>query len=370
VIIVRIGQVSARYHPFTGGVETVVKNVAEHLTIRNQEVTVYSTSPFITSSRSKVVNGVRVNNYPDLATNEGYCLPSPTMLSDLTAEKLDILHTYNIHSPTTLVAYAADKLDPKPVFTISPFYHGRGNTGLAQMLWILYKPLARRIIRSANCVIVNSKAQRILIKRAFAPTSRIFTVYDGVNLTQIKKAAPFALDNKLRILLYVGRLEKYKNIQTMIAALKYLPKNYHLNIIGRGPFTSFLQNLALSLGLKNRVHFLGFQPDNIVYRWIKTAHVFLHLSSVETFGMTCIESLAGGTPVIANDDGFGLSETIALYPDNILACKVEGEPHLAIAKLIMAATELKPIYADVSQFSWEKIAENVCEIYEQVLESQ
>lgn len=362
----KIAQVCPRYYPHIGGVETCVKEISERLAKKGFEVEVLTTDPSGKLPREETINGVKVKRFKSWAPNEVYYLPHPNMLSDLLAEQVDAIHAHNIHALTAFMAYIVHKLHTNPKFVVSPYYHGKGHTGLAQVLWVPYRPLAKKVLKSADGIVVNSNAQRALIEKAFKSSSKMFMVYDGANLTEIKNAEPFTVDENRRVLLYIGRLEKYKNIHITIASMKYLPENYHFYIIGRGPFKPFLENLAQSLGLQSRVHFLGFQPDDVVHRWLKTADVFVHLSAVESFGMTCIESLAAGTPVIANNDDFGLSETIALYPKDIIAYKVSEEPVPELARLIMEVAELKPVKVDVSQFSWEIVAESVRRIYEQI----
>jgi len=366
----KIAQVCPGYYPYVGGVERVVKNVAEYLARRNYEVTVYATDPSGKLPQLQVINGVKVRNYFALAPNEAYYLPSPNMLLHLLREQTDIIHAHSVHALTTLAVYIAHNLNAKSKFVVSPYYHRKGHTKLAQILWILYRPIVRNILKNTDAIIVTSRAQRNAINEILNPSSRIFVVYDGVNLNEIKNVKSFIFNENYRILLYVGRLEKYKNVHIAIASMKYLPENYHFYIIGCGPFKPFLENLVQSLDLRSRVHFLGFQPDDVVFRWLKTAHTFVHLSTVESFGMTCIESLAAGTPVIANDDGFGLSETIALYPEHIKACKVSKEPISKLARRMMEVAELKPITVDVSQFSWDLIAERVSNVYKQILDDE
>ena len=363
----KIVQVCPRYHPYKGGVERIVKNIAEYLARMNHEVTVYATDPSNTLPRIQMINGVKRRNYPALAPNEAYYLAHLNMLLHLLREQTDVIHVHSVHALTALMAYIAHNFNRKPKFVVSPFYHGKGHTKLAQMLWGPYRHLAKKILKNADGIVVNSKAQRTSIERTFKPSSKIFMIRDGVNLNEIKNAESFTLDENCRLLLYVGRLEKYKNVHITIESMKYLPENYHFYVIGHGSFKPFLENLVQSLGLRSRVHILGFQPDNIVYRWLKTAHVFVHLSAVESFGMTCIESLAAGTPVIANDDDFGLSETIALYPEHIIVYRAGKEPISKLARLITECVELKPITADVAQFSLDLMAESVSKVYKQIL---
>jgi len=363
----KILYVCPRYYPTVGGVQTCVKAISERLVQKGFEVIVLTTDPSGELSKEEIINGVRLRRFKSWAPNGAYYLPYPGMLSYLLAEQVGIIHVHNIHALTTFMAYIAHNLHKKPKFIVSPYYHRTGHTKLTQMLWAPYRLLVKKILKGADGILVNSRAQRDLIERTFKPSSEIFMVYDGVNLNEIKNAESFTFDENCRILLYVGRLEKYKNVHITIASMKYLPENYHFYIIGRGPFRPFLENLVQSLGLQSRVHFLGFQPNDVVYRWLKTAHVFVHLSAVESFGMTCIEALAAGTPVIANDDGLGLSETIALYPKDIMAYRAGKEPVSKLARLIMEVAELKQITADVLHFSWDFIAESVSTVYKQIL---
>jgi len=363
----KITQVCPRYYPYVGGVERVVKNVAGQLVSKNYEITVYATDPLGKLPQLQVVNGVRVRNYSALAPSEAYYLPYPNMLLHLLSEHPDIIHAHSVHALTLVVAYMAHFLNAKSKFVVSPYYHGNGHTKLAQILWVPYRLVVKRALKAADAIIVNSKVLKDAIDRTFKPSCRIFVVYDGVNLNEIKSAKPFISNGNIRVLLYVGRLEKYKNVHIAIASMKYLPENYHFYIIGTGPFNPFLENLVQSLHLKERVHFLGFQPDDVVHRWLKTAHIFIHPSTVESFGMSCIESLSAGTPVIANDDNFGLSETIAMYPKHIKMYRFGREPISKLVKLMLEVAELKPIRVDVSQFSWDRIAESVGTIYKRIL---
>lgn len=343
-----------------------MRNISECFVRMNHDVTVYSTDPLIAVPSSRMINGVFVRTYPALAPHEAYYVPHLQMLRDLKEAQTDMMHVNNIHALTSVVAYVAHRLSHRSSLVLSPFYHGRGHTLVAQMLWMPYRPLAGTIIKSVKGIIVNSKAQRYLVTSHFGSSCRIYTVYDGVSEQEIHRAEPYDLAEKTKTLLYVGRLERYKNIHIAIAAMKHLPINYHFYVIGRGSYKSQLENLVHELNLAERVHFLGSQTDQAVYRWYRTADVFLHLSAVESFGMTCIESLAAGTPVIANEDGLGLSETIALYPDDILAYRVERDPCSRLVNLIKESVRLKPTHADISLFRWDLIAKNMENIYEQI----
>ena len=56
--------------------------------------------------------------------NSAYYFPYPEMLSNLSKNKVDIIHAHSIHSLTTLMAYVGHNLNVKPKFITSPFYYG------------------------------------------------------------------------------------------------------------------------------------------------------------------------------------------------------------------------------------------------------
>jgi glycosyltransferase involved in cell wall biosynthesis len=347
-----------------GGVERVTKNIYERLMLKGYyDVTIYSTTLSYQLLGWHKIKKVKIKTYFAFAPFNAYYLPSPLMFKDLLSANYDIIHIYNIHSLTAIVGYLAKK---RSKLVISPYYHGRGHSRFANTLWTPYRSLVKKILFKADVIIVNSDVQKKLLLRDFRiPVKKLYLVYDGVNLEGIKDANPYEIDDK--IILYVGRLERYKNVHLGILALKYLPLKFKYVIIGRGPYENKLKEITVNNNLQDRVIFLGHQPDHVVWRWLKTASVFIHLSEVESFGMTCIEALAAGCPVVANDDGLGLSETISLYPNQIFVYKVNSEPVNKLAEKIILASEMKPISADVNIFSWEKIVERIDYVYRKVL---
>ena len=120
-----------------------------------------------------------------------------------------------------------------------------------------------------------------------------------------------------KLILYVGRLEKYKNIHLIIPALKHLPEDYYLYIIGEGPYQTDLIKLIKNLNLTKHVKILGHLSDKETNQWMKTSSVFITLSDIEAFGITVLEALAANTPVIVNNKG-GLSELADKFPNEVM----------------------------------------------------
>ena len=95
--------------------------------------------------------------------------------------------------------------------------------------------------------------------------------------------------------LFVGRLEEAKGIRDIIRCWQQLSAPPSLTIIGEGPLLSWAKEQSQGLP----IHFLGKQPPEVVQEYYASAAFCLHTSKMlETFGLTMLESLSHGTPVV------------------------------------------------------------------------
>ncbi len=108
-------------------------------------------------------------------------------------------------------------------------------------------------------------------------------------------------------LLYVGRLDKRKGIDFLIETIPLVVKedpNIKLFIIGKGKLREKLERFIKRNNIEKNVKFLGFVSDEDLPKWYNKCKLTIVPSIFEGFGITAIESLACGTPVIAtNTDG-------------------------------------------------------------------
>ena len=110
-----------------------------------------------------------------------------------------------------------------------------------------------------------------------------------------------ALPQDAPVLLYLGRLAKEKNIAELIDALPRISRGVLL-IVGDGPERAALQARAEALGLTDRVRFAGMVPPAEVPRYYALADAFVSASTSEAQGLTYIEALAAGLPLLCRDD--------------------------------------------------------------------
>jgi len=341
-----------------GGVERVVKETSKRL-IDFYNVRIIAVG---NETLQKVFNGVPVHIHKGLS--EAYRF-SPTLLFDIQKGiRPDIIHAHGFPNFMPLAASMAKKKLKYTKLIFHPHYHITGSTVIFNVMRRIYdETIGPHLIKNSDLIIANSRCERQLIRRRFKPAKPIFVVYNGVDVQKIREVKPFDIDDRCRVILYVGRLETYKNIHFTIAALKKLPKNYHFYLIGRGRNEYSLRKFVQYLHLSEKVHLLGFQSDENVYRWLKRADALVHLSSVESFGMTCIEALTAGTPVVVNNDNYGLKETSDLYPKEILVYESDKQSLSTLSNLIRKASEMKPIKVNTDSFSWNNISMQLHSLY-------
>ena len=121
----------------------------------------------------------------------------------------------------------------------------------------------------------------------------------------------------VRMILFVGRIEPLKGLDTLIQAMSNLKLNHpdhpvHLAIIGGEPDAGLqqmsaemarLQKLCDELALDQTVIFLGKRGQDTLPYYYSTAEMLVMPSHYELFGMVALEAMACGTPVIASEVG-------------------------------------------------------------------
>ena len=105
-------------------------------------------------------------------------------------------------------------------------------------------------------------------------------------------------------LVMIGSLVPKKNQRLAIETLKKLTDlggNFELDLLGVGPLKNELIELAKNLNLESKVHFHG----NVDYpeELLKKAYLYLHTAYYEPFGLTLLEAMASGLPVVCLDGG-------------------------------------------------------------------
>ncbi len=105
------------------------------------------------------------------------------------------------------------------------------------------------------------------------------------------------------ILITTSRLVKKNGVEDIIKAMSLLSKDISFQVLGSGPLDNRLRGVARSLGLENRVQFVGFVNQAEIPKFLHRADIFIRPSLTEGMGNSFIEAMAAGLPVIATPVG-------------------------------------------------------------------
>jgi 1,2-diacylglycerol 3-alpha-glucosyltransferase len=140
-------------------------------------------------------------------------------------------------------------------------------------------------------------------------------------------------DNK--ILVYFGRIAEEKNIQEIIFYLSKLKENklqVKLLIVGGGPYLYKLKQYAFEQGVHEQVCFAGMIRPEEIYKYYQLGSIFVTASTSETQGLTYIEAMASGLPVVCRFDS--CVEDLVLDGETGFTYNDENEFSIYVAKLL------------------------------------
>ena len=186
---------------------------------------------------------------------------------------------------------------------------------LASPAWAHYPLLRRRLAREGDLFICASSFIRERLLAMGFPEDRTHTVYIGVDCQVIRPREPF---EESPAILHVARLVEVKGTRYLLRAFAAVAQRYdtvELVVIGDGPLRGSLRSLAASLGVQERVRFLGALCHADVLAWMRKAAMLvlpgIRTSSgrAEGLGLVLLEAAATGVPAIGSRVG-GIPEGV------------------------------------------------------------
>lgn len=251
----------------------------------------------------------------------------------------------------------------------------------------------RQVLRRANRVVVATLAELTQLRFLYkADASKMVVIPPGVDTghfypipaDEAKQFIGLKPDN--RMILFVGRIEPLKGVDTLIKAMSCFDLSLtnreqpvHLAIIGGEPDAhpsdmseemSRLQKMCDDLCMGGMVLFLGKRAQDTLPYYYSSAEVLVMPSLYESFGMVALEAMACGTPVIASEVG-GLGY---LVQDGITGYTIpDSDPGVLCEKLsgLLGNAELR---AEMGQraaeyaknYAWEQIAASIINVYKEL----
>lgn len=345
-----------------GGIEKVVGELSQRLS-QDYSSDVHVWSGTLGPAQACDWNGVHLRMF-HTSKRAGYASLKMFRALKLSERDFDVIHAHGFSSLIPFTTALAARNTP---LVISPHFHPLASSKLLGVVKPLFeRSVDRYSLRKARKVICVSETEASIIRERFAVAGKVAIIQNGVNLDEIQSAEPYEFDGKL--IIYVGRLERYKNIHRVIEAIDYLPQDFSFYIIGEGPYKSELAALIQRNQLSERVQLLGSCAEEDLYRWIKTSALLVNLSDIEAFGITVLEALAAGKPALVNDK-LGLRDLARRFQSAVFSIHVDKVSPLEIAKAITDVVEKHIGSVNLNDFRWEWIAAQTLHIYEEVSDS-
>jgi D-inositol-3-phosphate glycosyltransferase len=239
-----------------------------------------------------------------------------------------------------------------------------------------------RIVGAADRIVAANVVERAHLVWYYGATAeRVAVIPCGVDTDLFQPMArPTAKDllelGPEPLLLYVGRLDPIKGLETLLQAMTRLDGSARLLIIGGDqddPETgraSRLRERVAALGLAGRVRLLGAQPQRRLRLFYAAAEATVMPSYYESFGMVALEAMACGCPVVASRVG-GLTTTIK---DGVTGQLVpEGDPAALAEALgeLLGDRQKRDRLGDeaahwAAEHRWPCVAEAVCKLYSEL----
>lgn len=297
----------------------------------------------------------------------------------LAAEPIDLIASH-------FALYACPALDRMRGLPLVVHFHGPwaaegGAEGQAALAQRIKRAVEAAVYRHARLFIVLSDAfGQVLNRRYGVPLDRIRIVPGGLDVARYalgvskqEARAKLGWPQDRRIVLTVRRLARRMGLDTLIEAAALLrPQmpDLFVAIAGRGKIEAELRKLISERGLDDTVRLTGFMPDESLPYAYRAADISIVPSTaLEGFGLTTIESLASGTPVLVTPVG-GLPEIVRdLSARLILDGAAPEQLSAGLGAALSGARELPApeicrSYVE-SRFSWPIIADKVRAVYEE-----
>ncbi len=315
-----IGLFTETYYPEINGVANSVFMLKTELEEIGHNVYVFTTT---TPGAPEFEHNVfRVPSLPCVFITERRVglFYQPKLASFIKKLNLDLIHTHTEFSLGIFGRIMAKELKLPMVHTYHTIYedythyitHSKTIDKRAKAFMRVFTKICCNTVEQV--IVPTEKVRELLLK--YSVFKDISVIPTGVNLKKfnpdlylkenvLELREQFGIGPQDKVLLYLGRISKEKNIEEIIDAMPdYMRtrEQVKLLIVGGGPETEHLKRVVAHRNMKDKIIFTGPQPWDNIGLFYQLGNVFVSASQSETQGLTYIEAMAAGLPVVAKKD--------------------------------------------------------------------
>ena len=293
----------------------------------------------------------------------------------------DLVHAHFWMSGLASVEASAALLAPVPVLqtfhalgSVKRRHQGAADTSPAERV-----DLERGLCRDVSHVVATCSDEVFELRRLGLPSDRVSIVPCGVDTAVFTPEGPVAERSHRKRLLVLGRIVERKGHDDAVRALAAVP-DAELVVVGGPPVDQLdtdrevqrLRAVAAEAGVADRLVFTGSVGRADVPAWVRSADVVLAVPWYEPFGITPLEAMACGRPVVATAVG-GLVDSVADGVTGDLVPPRDPDSLGQVLAALLADDERRAAYglAGVqrarARYRWDRVAADTESVYRQVL---
>jgi phosphatidyl-myo-inositol alpha-mannosyltransferase len=355
----------------SGGVQEHVLAQAKELRNRGHTVKIITPRPrkFDDTTPKDVIfvgNSTNVKTPIQTSAEVGISLTRDSIDEMLEREAFDILHIHEPEVPLVGMQILAKAKCP----TLGTFHAIYPDTPMARTMETFRVPISRTVLGRLTIMTAVSDAAAEYVRKQTHHEVRI--VPNGIDLEKYKPQKK-SDKNRIRTILYVGRLEKRKGVEYLIKAFAKGfrdDETVELIIAGQGPEREKLEELSKQQSLVN-VKFLGYIDDTEKIERLASAELFCSPALYgESFGIVLLEAMAVGTVIVAGDNP-GYASVMTDRGQLSLVNPKHTDEFCRRLRLLLEDSELRSSWqawakSYIKQFDYSKVVDAYEKLYEQV----
>ena len=388
----RIGIFTDTYPPYVNGVSTSIYMLEKALRKKGHQVFIVTVNP--KTMKYKYEKNNKIIKIPGIKTGiYDYRLTGIYPIRAIKTIKkwnLDVIHTHTEFGIGTFARIIAKQLNIPLVHT----YHTMYEDYVHYITKGYFKGTSKKIVeyltkfycdKTTKELIVPTKKAYDLFKEKYKVDKNVHIIPTGIEIEKFYKENinekklqmikdNLNIKNDDIVILYIGRLGQEKNVDFLIDNHGYFVKEnkkVKLLIVGDGPDINRYKEKVKKLNLEENIIFTGKVPYNNIQYYYNIGNIFTTASTTETQGLTVIEAMATGIPVVCiNDDSFKntvINELNGFLFDN----KKEYRKYMDL--LINNKKYLNKIgkqaRISTNQYSSKYYAERVLDVYKNCIEN-
>jgi glycosyltransferase involved in cell wall biosynthesis len=383
----KVIQVGAFFYPSVGGVERQMEEIAAHLIDQDIDVAVYTTNATHGHQKkmpeyrpAETYRGFVIKRFPyQLRLGHFFRLSLP-LLWRLCRDEYDVVHLHNTHDGHTLPTILICKFRKKPLVITghNPYVVDAQKRGAMLNLFVKFYDFVLRLFSFGitKYIALLDSEKKTVIQKYKLPAKDIVIIPNGIQeifYTATGDAERFYRDWEIKpndwqlIVGTASRLNFVKGIHNLRMAVKRAPEVLFIFAGGDDGYMQELKNIFRSD--KNVLFTERYLPSDEVRNFYAAIDMFLLPSIYEPFGMTTVEAMAQGKPVLATNAGGTLEivkpefgELITPQDQEAWLEKIKhySEHRSDLEKMGKAARET------ALQYQWSEVIPQIMKVYKSV----